>query len=450
MISIISAERLKRHLPIFVILAIYLPAACLGHYLFRDESSRDFLILLILFSLSYGISFPYFSRLYLSMARRAAVLRDVSSSFWEALACGCLLIYLMTLVYVSWRAPSVPLLVALNGGSLMDIAHSRSQFLAGLTGFESLLRYAVFILGRSIIPLILVAAFMAGARARFALLGVVLVLSLLSMEKAAPIFVLLPLVLHYAFAKSWRASVCVLLLLLGSILLMSFLAMGGNSSPAAAGTGAAVASSEDADMRLPAGTLITEPIAPPERSLLPYYLHVKYGAGQYRFDPATVAGKSTLLLNRIVWVPYVTAYNWLEFQRIVLQGHNTYGRSISLVHLLYGEPKMNLEKMVYVFEYGASPGGEGGSNTVFFVDAKLAFGWLGAIAYSLLFTFCAACILTSGRRELIVASIVCLLVASVSSLTATLLSGGLFIYVVLSLLTGTPSNRSIAGQETAR
>ncbi|WP_153786932.1 hypothetical protein [Pseudomonas sp. EMN2] len=449
MISIINAAQIKRHFPIFVILAIYLPAACLGHYLFRDESSRDFLILLLLFSLSYGISFPYFSRLYVSMARRAAVMRDVSSSCWEALACGCLLIYLMALAYVSWRAPSVPLLVALNGGSLMDIAHSRSQFLAGLTGFESLLRYAVFILGRSIIPLILVAAFMAGARARFALLGVVLVLSLLSMEKAAPIFVLLPLVLHYAFAKNWRASVCVLLLLVGSILLMSFLAMGGNSSPAA-DTGAAVASSEAADMRLPAGTLITEPIAPPERSLLPYYLSVKYDTEEYRFDPATVTGKATLLLNRIVWVPYVTAYNWLEFQRIVLQGHNTYGRSISLVHLLYGEPKMNLEKMVYVFEYGASPGGEGGSNTVFFVDAKLAFGWFGAIAYSLLFTFCAACILASGRRELIVASIVCLLVASVSSLTATLLSGGLFIYVVLSLLTGTPSNRSIAGQETAR
>ncbi|NES09201.1 hypothetical protein G3O07_04870 [Pseudomonas laurentiana] len=94
-------------------------------------------------------------------------------------------------------------------------------------------------------------------------------------------------------------------------------------------------------------------------------------------------------------MPYITAYDWLEFQRIVLDGHITNGRSISLVHLLYGEPKVPLEKMVYVFEYGASPGGQGASNTVFFVDAKLAFGWLGVLAYCLVFTFCAACIFTS-------------------------------------------------------
>ncbi len=103
---------------------------------------------------------------------------------------------------------------------------------------------------------------------------------------------------------------------------------------------------------------------------------------------------------------------------------------------------MQLEKMVYVYEYGASPGGEGASNTVFFVDAKLAFGWIGVVVYCLFFTFCAACIFTSGSQVLIVSSIVCFLVASVSSLTATLLSGGLFIYLVLSLLLGR-SHRAI-------
>jgi hypothetical protein len=95
---------------------------------------------------------------------------------------------------------------------------------------------------------------------------------------------------------------------------------------------------------------------------------------------------------------------------------------------------MPLEKMVYVYEFGASPGGQGASNTVFFVDAKLAFGWIGVIGYCLLFTFCAACIFSSGSRVLIASSIVCFLVASMSSLTATLLSGGLFIYVVLAFL----------------
>lgn len=439
-----------RALPIFVVLLIYLPAACVGQFLFRDEASLDFLILLFLFTVSYYISFPYFSRLYLLLVRQVTVMRQVSSSCWVALACCCVLMYIVTLAYVSWLSPSVPLLVALEGGSLMDIAHSRSQYLAGLKGYESLLRYAVFILGRSIMPLILVAAFTTRARLRFLLLGLVLVFSLLSMEKAAPIFVLLPLALHFAFARYWKTMAGVLLLMAASVMLMSFLATGGNSAPVAHGASAPAVHDENSNMRVPPGMPIVQAMGHPARSLLPYYLHVQYGEGPYQFDPTTTSGKLTLLLNRIVWVPYITAYDWLEFQRIVLEGRITNGRSISWVHLLYGEPKMQLEKMVYVFEYGASPGGEGASNTVFFVDAKLAFGWLGALAYCLVFAFCAACIFTSGSRVLIVSSIVCFIIASVSSLTATLLSGGLFIYVVLSLLLVDPVNGDAVDKESVR
>ncbi|GGU69485.1 hypothetical protein GCM10009504_28290 [Pseudomonas laurentiana] len=431
-------------------LLIYLPAACVGQFLFSNEVSRDFLILLFLFTATYWFSFPYFSRLYLILVRQVAVLRQVPTSCWSMLAGACLLIYALVLAYVSWRAPSVPLLVALKGGSLMDIAHSRSQYLAGLKGYESVLRYAVFILGRSILPLILVAAFMARARSRHALLGFVLVLSLLSMEKAAPIFVLLPLALHFAFAKHWKTLAAVLLLLASSIMLMTFLAMGGNSTAAAPGAATQASHGEDAQMMVPPGMPIDRAMAPPSRSVLLHHLHVLYGDGKYRLDAATVSGKLTLLFNRIAWVPYITAYDWLEFQRIVLDGHITNGRSISLVHLLYGEPKVPLEKMVYVFEYGASPGGQGASNTVFFVDAKLAFGWLGVLAYCLVFTFCAACIFTSGSRVLIVSSIVCFFIASISSLTATLLSGGLFIYVVLAFLLGDPLKANAADKEFAR
>ncbi|WP_347506101.1 hypothetical protein [Pseudomonas anguilliseptica] len=151
-------------------------------------------------------------------------------------------------------------------------------------------------------------------------------------------------------------------------------------------------------------------------------------------EASAVSGKLLVLFNRIVWIPYITAYDWLGFHRTVLKGELTLGRSVGFVHLLFGEPKMLLEKMVYVYEFGASPGGAGASNTVFFVDAKLAFGWAGVVLYCLIFTFCAAYIFSSGSRVLMVSSFVCFFIASVSSLTATLLSGGLFIYVVLAFL----------------
>ncbi|MFK3774630.1 hypothetical protein [Pseudomonas sp. NPDC089406] len=438
-----------RAFPLVVILLIYLPAACIGQFLFQDESSRGFLILLLLFSVTYWFSFPFFARLYRNLVQWLALAGRLSTSHWTVMAYVGLLLYGLVLAYASWLAPDVPLLVALKGGSLLDIAHARSQYLAGLKGEESLLRYAVFILGRAVVPLILAAAFITRTRFRYGLMFVLLLLSLLSMEKAGPIFVLLPLVLHFAVGRCWGRLAGILALLIASIMLASFLAMGGAAAPVAAGA-PVPAVHKDPNMKLPPGMPIDRAMAPGSRSLLPYYLHERYGEGGYRFVMDSHEGRLTLLLNRIGWVPYITAYDWLEFQRIVMEGSTTNGRSINFVHRLYGEPKMHLEKMVYVFEYGASPGGEGASNTVFFVDAKLAFGWLGALVYCLIFTFCAACIFTSGSRVLIVSSSVCFIIASVSSLTATLLSGGLFIYVLLSLLLGDPDNRAAGDKEFAR
>ncbi|PJE43438.1 MAG: hypothetical protein CUR33_09180 [Pseudomonas sp.] len=347
-----------------------------------------------------------------------------------------LVFYIATLAYAAWIADTVPLFIALRGAGLMDIAHSRSQFLAGLVGYESLLRYSAFMLGRSVMPLILVAAFMLKARFRYWLLVLLLVLSMLAMEKAAPIFVLLPLAFYYVMVCRWKAVFMTASIMLGCVLALAFLAGGGNSRSSVDSVSVAATDDSSQVLIVPPGMPIQEAMGDPSRALLPYYLCKHFSDEQYQFDPNKLSAKFTLLLNRVGWVPYITAYDWLEFQRIVLEDRLTLGRSISFVHLLFGEPKMQLEKMVYVYEYGASPGGQGASNTVFFVDAKLAFGWVGVIVYCLVFTFFAACIFTSGSQVLIVSSIVCFIIASVSSLTATLLSGGLFIYFVLSLFLG--------------
>lgn len=216
-----------RAFPLVVILLIYLPAACIGQFLFQDESSRGFLILLLLFSVTYWFSFPFFARLYRKLVQWPAVAGRLSTSHWTAMAYAGLLLYGLVLAYASWLAPEVPLLVALKGGSLLDIAYARSQYLAGLKGEESLLRYAVFILGRAVVPMILAAAFITRTRFRYGLMFVLLLLSLLSMEKAGPIFVLLPLVLHFAMGRCWGRLAGILALLIASIMLASFLAMGG-------------------------------------------------------------------------------------------------------------------------------------------------------------------------------------------------------------------------------
>ena len=429
-------------LPVYLMLAIYFPASILGLFLLRDRSSIEFFFILMLFCVVYFLSFEFFSRLYVALINKKIAHFEVSRRSWFFLSLFAVSFYVATLLYASCIAEAVPLFVALEGGSLMDIAHSRSQFLAGLVGYESLLRYSAFILGRSVMPLILVAAFMLHMRFRYWLLVLLLGFSMLAMEKAAPIFVLLPLGFYYLIMHRWKAVIAAVMLMLTCVVVLAFLAGGGNASSSLGDASLTAVDDSAQALVVPPGMPIQEAMGDPSRALLPYYLRKHFSEEQYQFDPDKLSAKFILLLNRVGWVPYITAYDWLEFQRVVLGGELTLGRSIGFLHLLFGEPKMQLEKMVYVYEYGASPGGEGASNTVFFVDAKLAFGWIGVVVYCLFFTFCAACIFTSGSQVLIVSSIVCFLVASVSSLTATLLSGGLFIYLVLSLLLGR-SHRAI-------
>jgi hypothetical protein len=102
---------------------------------------------------------------------------------------------------------------------------------------------------------------------------------------------------------------------------------------------------------------------------------------------------------------------------------------------LTGQPRLQLEQMVYTYQFGQSPGGAGASNTVFFVDAKLAFGWVGAIAYCFIFPIFAAAVFSSENEVAKVASATSFFTASLSPLTATLLSGGLAFYVMIALLT---------------
>ncbi len=432
-------------IPVYLMLIIYLPAGLLGLFLFRDHSAVEFICLLFLFCLVYLGSFKFLSRVYLLLIGKLAALCNAPRQIWIFSSVLAIIVYVATLAYAALIAETVPLFVALEGGSLMDIAHSRSQFLAGLVGYESLLRYSAFILGRSIMPLVLVAAFVARARYRYWLLLLLLTLSMLAMEKAAPIFVLLPLVFYYMVVRSWKMVGATAAMMLGCVVVLAFLAGGGNAKPSLP-----TVNNSTQVLVVPPGMPIQEAMGDPARALLPYYLRKHFSEEEYQFDPDKLSAKFVLLLNRVGWVPYITAYDWLEFQRVVLKDKLTLGRSISFVHLLFGEPKMQLEKMVYVYEYGASPGGEGASNAVFFVDAKLAFGWLGVIVYCVVFTFCAACIFTSGSQALIVSSIVCFLVASVSSLTATLLSGGLFVYLLLSLLLGDVGKAAAQNKEFSK
>lgn len=73
----------------------------------------------------------------------------------------------------------------------------------------------------------------------------------------------------------------------------------------------------------------------PSKSLLPYYRNARVGIGFYKFYSVVFSGGLVLLLSRIGWVPYIMAYDWLGFKRVLLEGKLTLGRSIGFASVVW-------------------------------------------------------------------------------------------------------------------
>jgi len=420
------------HVPAALILAIYLPAALLGMYFFRDAYAASFLALLAIFAGSYYGLYPRFARMLQSAGTRSLLWRIGDRIDWRGWAWLAAALYVTTIGVAALTVPATPLGAALAGGNWLDIALARADFLVTRDGPEALLRYLALILGRSVMPFLIAYLYWSRHRLRHLALTVLLVLFLIPLEKVSPLFAFLPLILLRALARDYKAALAHAACLVACVGLATYLAAGGlydSQRRAASGL---------------SGHTVQEQVIPSTKVDRDVKLSDDAGR-QYlhrRLNPADDFARTGgpgyqiyLLANRAAWVPYATAYDWLKFHHDVLHGQLVLGRSIGIVSWLMGKPRVFLEQMVYQFSFGASPGGAGASNTIFFVDAKLNFGWFGAAAYCALFTLLAAIVFSSANHVAQIASVTSFFTAALSPLTASLLSGGLLFYLTISSLT---------------
>jgi hypothetical protein len=238
------------------------------------------------------------------------------------------------------------------------------------------------------------------------------------------------LILLRSLQADWKAALAHAVSLLACILLWTFLATGSLHDPAPPGKRDAPV----AEVRQPS-RVADVPAVKRHGDWRRHNIFYFFDTPKlHHYGDDAIADPLFWIVNRVIWVPYITAYDWLRFHDDVLDGRLTLGRQIGIFSRLLGSSRLPLEQMVYEYQYGASPGGAGASNTVFFVDAKVAFGWIGALVYCVAFTLFSAVVFTSANPVAQVASVTSFFTAALSPLTATLLSGGLFFFLVVSLL----------------
>lgn len=410
-------------LPVFLMIAIYLPASIVGIFIFKDTYSVMFVCILSLFSIIYLWLYP---RLPVNVfgERLASLLWKTGDQLnWAVIAWLAVAMYFSTIVVASYTTDFTPLGAALRGGSDLDIANARANFLANRTGAESLLRYSAVILGRAVMPFLVVYAYWTKSKFRHLTLIGLLFCYFIFLEKALPIFLFLPMILLNLQKRRFLLATMHSTLLIIAIGLLAFLAQGGLYD-----------STKNLNVQkkeyvVEKSSMIgAENVTIADDSILHFYpLYVAFPEE----DQASVKYKSIIILNRALWIPYVTAYDWLKFQDVVLNGELTYGRSIGILSWLLGKPKLQIERMVYKYQ---GLGGDGASNTVFFVDAKIAFGWYGVFIYCILLTLISKIILSSRNEVAKIASVTGFFTVCLSPLTASILSGGLFFYLLICLL----------------
>lgn len=421
------------HLPVVLMLAVYLPGGLFGFYVFNDKYSKEFLLLLMVFTLIYYGAYKFIVSI-LKKKNFIFYFSKIGDSInWKMLAWLCVFVYLIVLLIAVLTVAETPIVAALRGGDWLDIAIARGDLFVNRQGWEVSLRYLSVILGRTIMPLLVTYLFWTENKFKYWALLLLLCCYGISLEKGASLFAFLPIILISLARREIIRFVTYLCMCATCIAIWTHLSMGGLHRQEVYTDSEVQASMHKKSNLNKIGYGIGRH-GDPQRHFFFNFLNSMGVEFDNHTDPNDARGKLMIMTNRILWIPYVTAYDWLKFSDEILNSRLTLGRSIGLYTWLIGEPKLEIEKMVYEYEFGVPEGGAGASNTVFLVDAKVAFGWFGVFIYCFIFVFCSSVIFSSRNTFIKYASVTSFFTAAVSPLTATLFSGGLFFLMLICML----------------
>jgi hypothetical protein len=313
---------------------------------YRLGNSLEVLEFLAIFAVSVLSYFGFYYLFKIGIKRRPVFSNGLSVI---RLSNFLFLLYSIYIAYVVITAPKIPLFLSLQGANSSEISYYRELFFKARIGVDAILVYLNAIFTVALLPFLIASLYILNYKFRHFYLVFFVFTLLLSMEKSLIIRALLPLfvlILNGFVTDKYITFNRILVSLFVGLFLISFLALGNFASDEA--------------------QLLTE-LAELDPNTAKYFIVSNPDSvGQFMF-------------NRIFWIPYITAIDWLEFFNVVLDRKFVLGSSSSLLSGLFGMERINLERLVFEFEWGQNESGTGSSNAVYFIDIFLNFGWIGVL-----------------------------------------------------------------------
>ena len=222
-------------------------------------------------------------------------------------------VYLLLLLYVTMTVENIPLWVALGGGTSLEITESREMLFRTRIGWEKVLIYFFSILTSVFIPYFLMLCFLNRSRLAWPLYSLFYLSLLVPMEKALFIKAFLPFFLIAANGYlSRRALYAAALIAVIVLLSMNFLARGVDSG-ASQGTPSVKITELNSNHKKSSISLIQN------GTDLTFEQHVE------KYYPLRGTSAISSVINRALWIPYVTAYDWIQYFEQEMGGVNLGG-----------------------------------------------------------------------------------------------------------------------------
>lgn len=148
------------------------------------------------------------------------------------------------------------------------------------------------------------------------------------------------------------------------------------------------------------------------------------------------------MLNRLFWIPFITAYDTLLFWQQNYNEHLYFGVNRYLAAMT-GYPFADLERRVFRFQFGSGIGSTGNSNASYISEAYIGFGYIGVAVFSFLLGGMTG---VFSKSDITVFRVVLPLVyfsVLSASFISSLFSGGLLLmFVIFFILTRSVNERS--------
>ena len=144
-------------------------------------------------------------------------------------------------------------------------------------------------------------------------------------------------------------------------------------------------------------------------------------------------GRVAFVINRALWIPYVTAYDWLGYFEQHLKAQFLHGATSSLVSRIFGVEPFLMEREVFKYQFGTGGPQTAAANAIFLVDAFVNFGWVGVAFYSFLLAAVIYLVTVVGNPAMQACSYYFLIQISMGGLPGVFFSNGMLLLIFISL-----------------